>query len=90
MKLIIAVTLAIVFGGLQFFLLWKGIRSMAEGQLNVLYFFAQFFCPLVGLGLCVWLARDWLVLTASIICGILLISAIVYKIHTQKHARKKV
>lgn len=90
MGLIIAITLAIVFGGLQFLLLWKGVRSLAKGRLNVVYFIIQFFCPLVGLSLCVWLAKEFLFMSASIICGIMLVSAIVYKINTQKQNRKKV
>lgn len=90
MDLIIAILIGIAFGGLQFFLLFKGIRSMAKGHLNVLYFVAQFFCPFVGLGLCVWLAKSWLILAASIICGILFIGAIAYKIYIQKENGKKV
>ncbi|WP_317855557.1 hypothetical protein [Chakrabartyella piscis] len=90
MELIVAIVLAIVFGGLQFFLLWKGIRSMANHQLKIFYFVAQFFCPLVALGLCVWLAKDWLVLSASIICGILVVGAIAYKVYMQKQERRKV
>lgn len=90
MDIIIAIVLAITFGGLQFFLLWKGICSMAKGQLNTFYFVAQFFCPLIGLGLCVWLAKEWLVLSATIICGILIVGAIAYRIYIQKQARKEV
>lgn len=90
MEIIIAVALGLGFGVLQFFLLWEGIQSMIRGKLNPIYFIVQFFCPFVGLGLCVYLAKDYLVLSGTIICSILFIGAAVYKIYIQKQDRKRV
>ncbi len=78
MGFIIAIVLATVFGGLQFFLLWKGVCAMEQGRPRALYFAAQFLCPIVALGLCVWLAKEWLILTATIICAILIVDALVH------------
>ncbi|MFI3312475.1 MAG: hypothetical protein R3Y62_01170 [Eubacteriales bacterium] len=84
MDIIIATLIGLTFGGLQFFLLFRGVRSVAKGNMNALYFIAQFFCPFLGLGLCVWLAKSQLILAASIICGILFLGAIGYMIDTRK------
>ncbi len=89
MELLIAIGLAVLFGLTQYGLLLLGVRSMARGQMNVLYFVAQFFCPLVGLGLCAWLAIDQLVVCATIICGILFVGAACYYIYVKKNQGKK-
>lgn len=83
MDVCVAILIGLAFGGLQFFLLFRGVRSVANGHINVLYFIVQFFCPFIGLGLCVWLAKSQLILAASIICGILFVGAIGYMIYTK-------
>ncbi len=85
--MIVAIVLGLVFGLLEFFLLFKGVCSVAKGQMNVLYFITQFFCPLIALGLCAWLSPDFLILCATLLASILFIGAIGYYIHIRKQGK---
>ncbi len=85
--MIVAIVLGLVFGPLEFYLLFKGVRTVAKGQMNVLYFIAQFFCPLVALGLCAWLAPAHLLLCATILVAVLFVGAIGYYVYIRKQGK---
>ena len=86
--MIIAIVLGLVFGGLQFYLLLIGVRSVGAGELKVVPMVVQFLMPLAALLLCALLARQQLLLCALIIIGILIIGALAYLIRFLKKKNK--
>lgn len=76
MDYFLAALLGTAFGGVQLFLLILAARSVA-GKIKIWAFVVQFFCPIAGLLLCALLARNRLILCASIICAVLIVGALV-------------
>lgn len=77
MHTLLAIVLGLAFGSLQIYVLILGVRSLGSGKLNVWPFVAQFFCPLVGLLGCAWLATDRLAVCAVAIVAALIVGAVV-------------
>lgn len=73
----IGAAIGIFFGLAQFALLFIAVRSIARQQFRLLPLIAQFFCPLVGLLLCVLVRREQLLTCAVCIISILLLGAVI-------------
>lgn len=83
----IGITLAAVFGGLQFYLLTVVTRSVARGKISVLAMVGQFFCPIAGLLLCAFLAKQQLLHCAIGITVILIGGALALLIRSWSRSR---
>ena len=70
------ILLGIVFGAVQIYLLILGVRSISGDKLKIWPFVVQFFCPMTGLLLCAFLAREQLLLCACFIVGVLILGAL--------------
>lgn len=86
------IVIGAVFGALQLSLLVYGVKYLSAGRLKVWPFLLQFFCPLGGLLACAFLARKQLLVCACIICGILIVGAVIVWTRWRKkdHSEKKV
>ncbi|MGM9522307.1 MAG: hypothetical protein ACI3VB_07510 [Oscillospiraceae bacterium] len=89
MDIILSLAIGIFFGTAQIYLLVLGVRSMGGDKLCVWPLIVQFFCPLLGLLLCAWLAGGQLVLCACVIVGILILGAVVEVILNKRRAAEE-
>ena len=69
--------IGIAFGAAQFFLLLRGVRSIAAQDMKLLPLIIQFFCPFAGLLLCAFVARKDLLVCGICIIVILIAGAII-------------
>ena len=76
MQTVLAIVLGLTFGAAEIALLIYGVRRLGAGRLTVWPFIVQFLCPLAGLLLCAFLARERLALCAVIMVAALLSGAV--------------
>lgn len=84
----VGVLLAMVFGGLQLYLLTRVVRSVAGGKVNIAAMVGQFFCPLAGLLICAFVAKRQLLVCAVGICVILVGGAVILLIRGRLQDRR--
>ena len=73
----IGILLGLLFGSVQLALLIVGVMSLAAGRLKIWPFVVQFFCPLAGLLLCVWLRKEQLLPCAIAMSAVLIVGAVI-------------
>lgn len=76
MQTVLAIVLGLTFGAAESSLLIYGVRRLGAGRLTVWPFIVQFLCPMAGLLLCAFLARERLALCAVIMVAALLSGAV--------------
>ena len=76
--------LGVVFGGVQLALLLLAVKIISTGGLKVWPLAAQFLCPIAGLLVCAFVARDQLLICAVTISSLLIIAAAVKFISVRK------
>ena len=76
MQTVLAIVLGLTFGAAESSLLIFGVRRLSGGRLTVWPFIVQFLCPLAGLLLCAFLARERLALSAVVMVAVLLAGAV--------------
>lgn len=73
----IGAAIGIIFGLIQFSLLFFAVKSITQQQIKLLPLLGQFFCPLAALLLCALVCREQLLVCAICIISILLLGALV-------------
>lgn len=76
MQTVLAIVLGLTFGAAESSLLIYGVRRLSGGRLTVWPFIVQFLCPLAGLLLCAFVARERLALCAVVMVAALLCGAV--------------
>ena len=90
MHTVIAAAIGVAFGACQIILLIMGVRSLGGERIRIWPFVVQFFCPMAGLLVCAWLARDRLAVCAAIIVAVLLCGAVTEMISIKKRNSRNV
>ena len=81
--------IGIVFGVIQFALLFYAVRCITNQNIKILPMLAQFFCPMAGLLLCALVKKEQLLTCAICIIAILLLGAVVnFLIYAANKGRK--
>lgn len=88
MQTTLALVLGLTFGAGQIALLIFGVRRLGAGRLTVWPFIVQFLCPMAGLLLCAFLARERLALSAVAMVAVLLAGA-VWEVLRLRRGREK-